>query len=444
MYDYVRSESVPFMGFTKERDSNGRVRWARVNKPPLTKQALDIIVNATSEHAKLMPTEEKRVWLYAKFETIRHEGTKDKTTLVIGRQDLFHDSFEQFRTTTGLDLRGEIKIHFVDEMAQDAGGLIREWFSGIVEEIFRPAFGLFQRANVPELSFVINEGSAMAQKNHLQYFRFAGQVIAKALFERTPVKAYLNWTLLKQMLGQQITEADLKYYDKELWKSISFLQETRIEKEQALATFTAMQKDPVAAKDVIIELKPMGKDIVVFDENKGEFIQLFIDYHLRKKVQPQLESFLDGFYSLVPRDCVSSLDPDELEFFLCGISSLDLADWRQNTTYKSYYNPEHDVIKWFWKVMENVGEEYRQKFLQFATGSSRVPAEGFKGLMSNSGRVCAFCIEPKEYTGPDTSFVVAHTCFNRIELPNYPSLELMELSIRKVLDSPNCASFAFE
>ncbi len=436
------------MGFEKEQSGEGRARWRRVAKPPLSKEALDAVVCLTAESARVVPTGDKRVWLYSKFESLRHTATKDNfsaaTTLVVTRINIFGDSFEQFRSTTGTQLQGELKVQFENEVAQDAGGPIREWFSGVVEALFSSAVGLFRRADVSELSFIINENSGTTNEKHLEHLHFAGQVIAKALFERIPIKAYLNWVLLKQILGQEVAETDLRRYDKQLSTSVAFLRQNRLVPDQPLATFTASRKDPVSACDVVVELKPAGKDIAVSEGNKEEFIQLFIDYHLRKKVQSQLASFLDGFYSVVPKEYIASLDPDELEFFICGENTLDMADWRENTTYRGYYGPDHEVIRWFWTVLEHLGEEYRQRFLQFATGSSRVPAEGFRGLTSNSGHACTFCIEPKEYTGPDTAFVVAHTCFNRIELPHYPSIESMENSVREMLDEPGCVSFALE
>lgn len=50
------------------------------------------------------------------------------------------------------------------------------------------------------------------------YFRFAGQVLAKALFEKIPVQLSLNKILLSLLTGNhmatsQIKIEDLKYFD---------------------------------------------------------------------------------------------------------------------------------------------------------------------------------------------------------------------------------------
>lgn len=43
-------------------------------------------------------------------------------------------------------------------------------------------------------------------------------------------------------------------------------------------------------------------------------------------------------------------------------------------------NSETPVVKWFWQIVESYSEEMRARLLQFVTGSSRVPLQGFKAL----------------------------------------------------------------
>ena len=38
------------------------------------------------------------------------------------------------------------------------------------------------------------------------------------------------------------------------------------------------------------------------------------------------------------------------------------------------------VVQWFWQIVESYSEELRARLLQFVTGSSRVPLQGFKAL----------------------------------------------------------------
>jgi len=71
---------------------------------------------------------------------------------------------------------------------------------------------------------------------------------------------------------------------------------------------------------------------------------------------------------------------------VCGLGKIDINDWKSNTRLK-HCTADSNVVKWFWKAVESYDEERRARLLQFVTGSSRVPLQGFKALQG-------------EYTGP--------------------------------------------
>ena len=60
-------------------------------------------------------------------------------------------------------------------------------------------------------------------------------------------------------------------------------------------------------------------------------------------------------------------------------------DWKVNTRLK-HCTPDSNVVKWFWKAVEFFDEERRARLLQFVTGSSRVPLQGFKALQGKKAR----------------------------------------------------------
>ena len=49
---------------------------------------------------------------------------------------------------------------------------------------------------------------------------------------------------------------------------------------------------------------------------------------------------------------------------MCGIGSIDVKDWKQNTVYKGDYHPNHIVIQWFWRVVLSFNNELRSRLLQ--------------------------------------------------------------------------------
>ena len=67
------------------------------------------------------------------------------------------------------------------------------------------------------------------------------------------------------------------------------------------------------------------------------------------------------------------------QLIVCGLGKIDIADWKSNTRLK-HCTPDTNIVKWFWKAVESFDEERRARLLQFVTGSSRVPLQGFKAL----------------------------------------------------------------
>ena len=149
------------------------------------------------------------------------------------------------------------------------------------------------------------------------------------------------------------------------------------------------------------ELKPNGENIVVTDFNKSEYLQLKLRHRMLDSIKPQLEHFLRGFYEVIPGDLLSVFDYQELDLLMCGIPTINMADWKRNTEYLGEYNGiglKHRVIKWFWSVVEEFDNEERVRLLQFTTGCSRLPPQGFAALQSNNGTYRKFNIQSIEKT----------------------------------------------
>ena len=56
------------------------------------------------------------------------------------------------------------------------------------------------------------------------------------------------------------------------------------------------------------------------------------------------------------------------------------------------YHDGHIVMRWFWAAVEHFNNEQRLRLLQFVTGTSSVPYEGFAALRGSNG-LRRFCIE---------------------------------------------------
>jgi E3 ubiquitin-protein ligase HUWE1 len=114
-------------------------------------------------------------------------------------------------------------------------------------------------------------------------------------------------------------------------------------------------------------------------------------------------------------------EPSELELLICGLSDIDVDDMRAFTTYHGF-NEKDETIVFFWNVLRECSKEEKALFLQFISGSSKVPLDGFASLQGSNG-VQLFNI----HKVLDTSLLpTAHTCFNQLDLPQYETEEKLK------------------
>lgn len=132
-------------------------------------------------------------------------------------------------------------------------------------------------------------------------------------------------------------------------------------------------------------------------------------YRLYGCIKTQIDAFLQGFHDLVPKDLIKIFDCKELELMISGLPTIDIEDMKENTIYKNY-NQHAKVIQWLWEVLEEFNNSERAEFIQFITGSSKVPVEGFKGLRGTNG-VQKIEITKLTTDKPDKRLPQAHTCF---------------------------------
>lgn len=130
-------------------------------------------------------------------------------------------------------------------------------------------------------------------------------------------------------------------------------------------------------------------------------------------------SRVQGFHELVPPDLISIFNEKELELLISGLPEVDIDDLIANTEY-SNWKPGDKNIEWLWSALRSFSREERALFIQFVTGTAKVPVEGFANLQGMRG-VQRFNIH--HAYGGKNMLPAAHTCFNQLDLPEYESEE---------------------
>lgn len=348
----------------------------------------------------------------------------------IRRDAVMQESMHLLMLVPASDIRQRLRIEFIEEPGLDAGGLMREWVLLLCEQLFDAEYGLFQTTHDENLSYWVNHNSKQIHPEHIKCYEFVGRLIAKCLLEGQLLTVHFALPLLKHILGVPISFSDLEFLDADLHRNMIWIRDHNDVHDLCL-DFTVQRFD--ADNNLFThELKPNGGEIEVNDDNKDEYLTLLLQYHMFDVVSEQITAILTGLYDVLPRSLLTAFDYQELELLICGVPDIDVDDWERHCDikYQDFDNPvkaEKKVVTWFWESLRSFSQEQRARILQFVTGTSRVPVEGFKALMSNDGRVRRFGLHVVGRGIPPAGlYPKAHTCFNRMDIPLYHSKEELE------------------
>jgi len=369
----------------------------------------------------LLDFENKRSYFKTELRSQRPDRSFETIRLHVRRTDVFEDSFHQLKNRSAQELLGKLRVQFMGEEGIDAGGVAREWYSLLAKEMFNPNYALFIPAASNGVSFQPNPLSAI-NAEHLQYFKFVGRVIGKSLFDGVTLDVYFTRSFYKHILGQEIAPQDMEDSDPDFYRSLTSINLDESDLQEYYFVYTEERFGAMTQQ----ELVPGGKDVRVTEANKMEYIQLLCDMKMTASIQVQLAAFLEGFHEIIPQKLVSIFDAKELELLIAGLPEVDLFDLRNNTEYHNY-TPESPIILWFWETLADFAQEERAEFIQFVTGSSKVPLDGFKALQGIGG-VQKFQIH-KSFTSPNR-LPTAHTCMNQLDLPEYPTKDVLRTRLK--------------
>ncbi|THC94388.1 hypothetical protein EYZ11_006117 [Aspergillus tanneri] len=338
--------------------------------------------------------------------------------LSVRRDQVFLDSFKSLYFKTADELKyGKLNVRFHGEEGVDAGGVTREWFQVLARGMFNPNYALFIPVAADRTTFHPNRLSGV-NSEHLMFFKFIGRIIGKALYEGRVLDCHFSRAVYKCILSRSVSIKDMETLDLDYYKSLLWMLENDI--TDIITETFAVETDDFGEKQVI-DLIDNGSNIPVTQENKEEYVQRVVDYRLIGSVKEQLDNFLKGFHEIIPPDLISIFNEQELELLISGLPEIDVDDWKVNTEYHNY-SASSPQIQWFWRAVRSFDKEERAKLLQFVTGTSKVPLNGFKELEGMNG-VSRFNIH-RDYGNKDR-LPSSHTCFNQLDLPEYESYETL-------------------
>lgn len=338
----------------------------------------------------------------------------------IERSNIIQSSFDQLKTPLQFYFY-IIKVNFVNENGIDAGGLFREWLTLLIKELFDPKNKLFELTE--------NEcyyPSRNCKNDDLKYIRFAGKMVAYALINNICVDAHLAPFFLKKVLHHELKFIDVKGYSESNYNSYLYMMDNDVD-DLDIYFVAGFNDENNQYKEV--ELIPNGSNIKVTNQNKNEYIDKIYSFYLIDSIKIQSKQFCEGFDSIIPHNYLRIFSPAELELLICGLPEIDIEDMKRNIIL-SHYTMDSPTIQCFFSAISKWDKEQLAGLLQFITGNSKVPINGFKDK-----RIAIY------YSGETNHLPQGRTCSKVLVLPDYQNEEVLN---KKLLQAINeCGTFGF-
>ncbi|XP_035278065.1 E3 ubiquitin-protein ligase TRIP12-like [Anguilla anguilla] len=392
----------------------------------------------------------------------------DRKKRTINREELLKQA-ESVMQDLGSS-RAMLEIQYDNEVGTGLGPTL-EFYALVSQELQRADLGLWRGEEValpnpkggqegtrymfsPRGLFVVPIGRTTKPAHIAKVkmkFRFLGKLIAKAVMDFRLLDLPLGLPFYKWLLRSEafVTSHDLKDVDPTVATSIQHLediirQKRRLEQDRSQTRETLQQAleglsmNGCSVEDLgldftlpgfpNIELKKGGKDIPVTIHNLEEYLRLVVYWTLNEGVSRQFESLREGFESVFPLHHLQYFYPEELDQLLCGsrTHSWDVKTLMECCRPDHGYTHDSRAVRFLFEVLSSFDAEQQRLFLQFVTGSPRLPVGGFRSL-NPPLTIVRKTFESTE--NPDDFLPSVMTCVNYLKLPDYSSADAMRLKL---------------
>lgn len=135
---------------------------------------------------RILDFDNKRRYFQHRLKEIQKEHLRghigsSRVRLTLRRHSVFEDSFHQIKYWKMNELFGKLSVQFLGEDGIDVGGLTREWYQLMANDIFHPKYLLF-KSSIDNNAVQPNMNSYY-NSDHLENFKFAGLFVAKAIID---------------------------------------------------------------------------------------------------------------------------------------------------------------------------------------------------------------------------------------------------------------------
>ncbi|KAJ8727556.1 hypothetical protein PYW07_001675 [Mythimna separata] len=330
--------------------------------------------------------------------------------LTVSRNHIVRDTMSQISNHETSQLKKPLRVEFVGEEAEDAGGVKKEFFLLLLKEIFDPVYGMFKQSEETNMIWFSNNPF----EDDVMYY-LIGAIYGLAIYNSIIIYVPFPLVLYKKLLEEVIMLDDLSDLYPTLANSLKSLLDYPGEDVEEVFSLCFAVNSEVFGQIQVHPLKENGENVPVTHENKQEYVELYVDYLLNKSVENQFKAFNQGFQKVCGGRIIKLFRSHEMMSVVMGNEEYDWDVFESNCEYKNGYTAGDPQVRWFWECFHELPLEDKKKFLLFLTGSDRVPIQGMRDIKIRIQAVA-----------DDRYFPVAHTCFNLLDLPRYKTKERLK------------------
>ncbi|XP_010886648.2 probable E3 ubiquitin-protein ligase HERC3 isoform X1 [Esox lucius] len=325
--------------------------------------------------------------------------------MAVGRETLLDDTFQFLRQITcHMD---DLKVKFKAENGLDYGGVSLEFFCILANELLTMNPKILEVDQESGLAWFTTDDCDITDE-----FYFLGMLCGKALYNQCVLNLCFPLALFKKLLGLIPTLDDLK----------------ELSPTEASGLQYVLDQDEDVVEDLYLvfmdkkqELIPNGEKVSVTSVNRKNYVDMYVDMKLNKSVQNQFAEFEQGFLKGCPIKTWKMFLPEELMLLLQGEENYEWDKLRENAKYLGF-RPTDDIIQHFWNVFTEFSLEQKKTFLTFLTGTDRLP----RGKSLSKLQMTITCLD---CTDPDGHYPKAQTCYVKLFLPNYSSVDILRKQV---------------
>ena len=353
------------------------------------------------------------------------DGVQPYLVLRIHRERLIPTSLDALLVPSE-DLKKQLKIKFVGEEGIDEGGVKKEWFQLLVKELFDAKYGMFSTDHANRLQWFV----PAVQPDEYPMFELLGKVLGLAVYNAVILDLHFPSIVYKKLMGGVGSSLDdLAQVKPDLARGLKQVleYEPKVSGESVEGVFGLNFRITYESMFEHLETHDLienGNDIVVTEENRKQYVELYTDFILNKSIERQFERFKKGFTQVCDSPIFRLFRYEELELLICGSPVLDFEELEAHTTYDGGYTKDDIPIRNLWTVLHELSVEDKKRFLFFATGTDRAPIGG----LSRIGLVIS-------KHGEEDRIPTSHTCFAVVILPPINDLDKMRKAIRVALEN---------